>query len=229
MAASGLTFLQIVNRVLERLRETAVADFDESDYSSFISGLVNQVKTEIEEACYWHVMRNTFSVSTTNNTSQYSMTGAGQAAIILSGWNITNGQPLEKGSVAEFDRHFFGVGSSSVQTGSPTEYLQAGLDSGFDIVVDVWPVPITGKLDTLKFTVYTPQADLTDNGTVPLVPQNVLIEEVIARAKLERGDEDALQPDAQSQSGKFIRWDLLSAAVTKDRSIDGDENDWITE
>jgi hypothetical protein len=230
MSASGLTFLQIVNRVLERMRETAVATYSELDYSTFIAGLVNQVKTEIEDAWQWHFMRDTFSVSTTNNTSQYSLTNSRMSAVIVDAWNTTTGQQLMKGTVDGFNSKFFGVGSTgAVQTGSPTEYLQAGYDANFDIVVDVWPIPITGQLDTLKFNAYVPQADLAADATVPLVPQNVLIEETIARAMLERGDESAQQPDPNSPGGKFIRWDLLSSAISRDQGSDSTELDWEVE
>jgi hypothetical protein len=227
MAASGLTFLQIVNRVLERLREDSVATYNETTYSTFIAGLVNQVKTEIEEAWQWHALRETFSISTTNNTSSYSLTGAGMSAAILDAWNITTGQELCKGTVAGFNRKFFGVGSgNSVQTGSPTEYLKSGLDANYDITVDVYPIPVTGKLDTLKFNVYVPQADLAAGSTVPLVPQNVLVEETIARAMNERGDDMA--PKA-NPGETFIMQDLLDSAISIDQGTDQSEQDWEVE
>jgi hypothetical protein len=230
MAASALTFVQIINRVLERLRESAVTNYNDTDYSTFIAGIVNQVKSEIEDATYWHQMRETFSVSTTNNTSQYSLTGSQMNAVIIDAWNTTVGLQLSRGSVAGFNSKFFGVGSgNSVQTGSPTEYLPAGYDVNFDVVVDVWPIPVTGKLDTLKFNAYVPQADLAANATVPLVPQNVLIEETIARALLERGDEGAAQPDPSTPGGKFIRTDLLSQAVIRNQGADPTETDWEPE
>lgn len=226
MAASGLTFLQIVNRVLERLRETSVANYNSTDYSTMIAGIVNTVKSEIESSWQWHAMRETFSVATQNNVAQYALTGAGMAAKVIDAWNTTTGQELDKGTYAGFNRKFFGVGSSAVQTGSPTEYLQAGLDSNHDPVVDVWPIPVTGHLDTLKFNCYVPQDDLAANGTIPLVPQNVLIEETIARALNERGDETAPKP---APGETFIMQDLLDTAIAADRGYDESEVDWQVE
>jgi hypothetical protein len=226
MAASGLTFLQIVNRVLERLRESAVANYNDTDYSKLISGLVNTVKSEIESSWQWHALRDTFTVATSDNVSQYSLTDAGMAAKVVDAWNTTTGQQLEKGTYADFNSKFFGVGSQGVQTGSPTQYLQAGLDSNYDALVDVWPVPVTGKLDTLKFNVYVPQDDLAANGTVPLIPQDVLIEEVIARALNERGDENAPKP---MPNETFIMQDLLDSAIAADGGYDSTEMDWQVE
>lgn len=226
MAASGLTFLQIINRVLARLRESSVSNYNDTDYSSMIGSIVNTVKSEIEAAWQWHAMRETYSVTTLNNTSQYTLTGAGMAAKVIDAWNTTVGLKLEKGTYDDFNRKFFGVGSNAVQTGSPTQYLQAGLDANHDPVVDLWPIPVTGYLDTVKFNVYTPQDDLAANGTVPLVPQDVLIEETIARALIERGDEGAQQP---APGETFIKQDLLDSAIAADRGYDDTEMDWELE
>jgi hypothetical protein len=226
MAASGLTFLQIVNRVLERMRETAVGSYDSTDYSTMIAGMVNSVKSEIESSWQWHAMRDTYTVTCSDGVAQYALTDAGMAAKVIDAWNTTHGLQLCKGTVAGFNQKFFGVGSNSVQTGSPTQYLQAGLDASHDPVVDVWPVPATGYLDTLKFNVYTPQDDLAANGTVPLVPQNVLIEETIARALNERGDEMAPKP---APGETFIMQDLLDTAIAMDGGYDDDEMDWRVE
>ena len=226
MAASGLTFLQIVNRVLERLRETSVANYNSTDYSTMIAGMVNAVKAEIEASWQWHAMRDTFSVATTNNVAQYALTGGGMNAKVIDAWNTTTGQQLVKGTYASFNSKFFGVGSSAVQTGSPTQYLQSGRDANHDPVIDVWPIPVTGYLDTLKFNAYVPQSDLAANGTVPLVPQNVLIEETIARALNERGDETAPKP---APGETFIMQDLLDTAIAVDRGYDDSEMDWQVE
>lgn len=224
MAASALTFLQVINRVLERLRESSVAAFNSTDYSTHLGHIVNQVKAELEEAWYWHAMRETYSVSTSNNTSNYALTSSGMNAVVIDGWNTTTGDELGKGSVADFNAKFFGTGSSSVQTGSPRQYIPAGFDANFDLTVDVWPIPVTGNLDTLKFSVFVPQADLAASATVPLVPQNVLIEETIARALVERGDENAPKP---APGETFILRDLLASAIARDEGrTDPTESDW---
>lgn len=226
MAAYGLTFLQIVNRVLERMRESTVAAYNTTDYSTLIADLVNQVKAEIEAAWQWHALRNTFSVSPTTGVSHYALTDSGSHAKIIDGWNTTTGIQLTKGTNRDFNAKFFGVGSNSVQTGSPTMYLPAGLDANLDIAVDVWPIPVTGYLDTLKFNVYVPQDDLAANATVPLVPQNVLLEEVIARALNERGDEEAPKP---MPGETFIMKELLASAISADAGDDPTEMDWEPE
>jgi hypothetical protein len=166
MSASGLTYLQIINRVLGRLREGSVAANDSTEYSTFIGTLVNQVKAEIEDAFHWNSMRDTYSVSAEVGTTSYVLTGAGMNAVILNGWNSTTSQELRKSTNADFDQKFFGV--ESVHTGPVEQYLAAGFDANLDLKFDVWPSP--SAANTLKLNVYVPQADLSSDSTVPLVP-----------------------------------------------------------
>jgi hypothetical protein len=223
MAASGLTFLQIVNRVLERLRESSVAAYNSTDYSTMVAGVVNQVKAEIEDAWHWHSMRETYTVSAVPGTTNYSLTSSGMNAVVLSGWNTTTNGPMTRGSVNGFDRKFFGT--ASVPTGSPDQFLVAGFDANYDLTIDIYPPP--ASTNTLKLTVYVPQADLAASATVPLVPQNVLIEETIARMQVERGDEMAQRP---ADGETFIKRDLLDSAISRDQGrVDDSEMDWEPE
>jgi hypothetical protein len=223
MAASGMTLLQIVNRILERLRESTVAAYNSTDYSTLITAMVNQVKAEIEEAWYWHAMRETFTVTATSANTNYALTDSGMNAVVIDGWNTTTNRPMDRGTVRDFDTYFFGT--ATVQTGNPEEYIPAGFDSNYDLTIDIHPKPASDN--TLKFTVYVPQDDLAASATVPLVPQNVLIEETIARLLNERGDETAPKP---LPGQTFILQDLLAAAVSRDQGrTDDTEMDWVAE
>jgi len=225
MSASGLTFLQIINRVLSRLREAEVAAYNTTIYSTFIGTIVNQVKAEIEDAFHWNSMRDTYAVTTTSGTATYALVGAGMNAVILDGWNTTTNGKLTPGTNADFNQKFFGT--ATVQTGNTQQYIAAGFDANYDLKVDIWPSP-TATTNALKFNVYVPQADLAASATVPLCPQSVLIEETIARALLERGDEGAAVPQGPPGS-TFIRADLLSSAIAREDSYDPSESDWQAE
>lgn len=225
MTATELTFLQIVNRVLSRMRESTVSTYNETDYSTMVGHMVNQVKAEIEAAWYWHALRDTYSVAATNPNASYALTGTSSKAVILEGWNRTYGSLMKKSSNRRFNELFFGTPSgTAVQTGAIDKWLQSGLDSNYDVIVEVYPVPDVAQ--TLAFNVYVPQAELSDGSTICRIPQNVLIEEVIARLMHERGDENAPQP-VPGQT--FLRADLLAAAIVDDQSVDHNEMDWEAE
>lgn len=223
MAASGLTFLQIINRVLARMREDAVAAHDTNTYSTLIGTFVNAVKAEIEDAYHWQQLRDTYSVTATPGVSSYALTSSGMNAVIKDGWNTTVGRKLVAGTNDKFDERFFGVGSGSVQTGDVTEYIPSGLNSDFDLTIDVWPVPTSTNV--LKFNVYRPQADYSASADVPLIPQTVLIEGAVAMAMAERGDEGGT---AITKQEAFYK-DLLASAVTRAQAEDESETDWEVE
>lgn len=222
-----LTYLQIVNRVLQRMREATVATPTETMYSTLIANLVNQVKSEMERAWYWQALRDTYAVTAVDQTTSYAFTGAGPEAVVLDGWNTTTPLPLLRGTNTDFNDKFFNV--QTVQTGPITQYLPAGVNADYDLKIDTWPKPVTGSGagDALKFTLYVPQAELSDGGDIPLVPQSVLVEETVARAMIERGDEAAPKPDVPGDP--FIMHNLLSAAISRDAGHADEDMDWVAE
>jgi len=224
MTTYGQTYLQLVNIVLARMREASVATVAENTYSTFLSKLVNQVKSEMEQAFYWNALRDTYSVNTVTDTTSYTFTGAGPEAIVLNGWDTTSPSMLRRGTNAQFNAWFFGVPAASIQSGPPRYFIPAGVSADYDLKIDVWPKP--DGVYALAFNVYKTQPDLSAGTDVTLVPQSVLVEEVIARAMVERGDEMAPKP----QPGEtFIMRDLLAIAISREAGHDDDEMDWVSE
>ena len=64
------TYLQLVNDVLTRLRETTVANVSDTDYSALIGKLVNDAKREVEDAWDWEALATTYTITTSNGTSE---------------------------------------------------------------------------------------------------------------------------------------------------------------
>jgi len=54
-----MTYLQIVNSVLTRLRENQVDTVDFDEYSSLIAAFVNDAKAQIENSHSWSSLRST--------------------------------------------------------------------------------------------------------------------------------------------------------------------------
>ena len=219
MPAFGKTRLQIVNAVLPRLREAEVATTSTTVYSLFIAKLLDSVKTEIEQAHQWRDLRNTFALTCTVGTTLYSFTSSGQYARIMDMWNTSVPQQMALGSFSDFNQKFFGV--TTVETGHPTQYLPAGLDSSFDTQVDIWPSPST--TDAIKVNLYVPEPDPPTDATVILCPNQVLIEGIIALALAERGDDNGTAVDKQT----MLYEQMLRSAIAADTGHDNSETDWI--
>jgi hypothetical protein len=218
MAAYGLTRLQIINQVLPRLREGTAATSSSTTYASLIAALLNSVKTQIESAWQWKQLRDTYTVTAVPGTTSYSLTGSGQMAQIVDAWNTTTNKRLGRGTLSEFNERFFGF--TTVQTGDVSEYNVVGLDSNYDLQIDTWPNVVS--TNTLKVNVYTPTQDPSDS-TVILVPNQVLIEGIIALALAERGDDNGTAAQAQMA----LYQTMLADAIAAEADHDPSETDWM--
>jgi len=179
-----MTYLELVNDVLVRLRESTVSTVGETTYSSLIGKFVNDAKRQIEDSYNWNVLGQTITVSTTSGTSSYALTGAGQKFRIAEALNTTNYIVLSNIAVSEMNRNLnFGT---PVQ-GVPTEYCFSGVDGSGDTKVDLFPIP--NGVYTLKFDLTIPQANLSADGTSVKVLDYLVTQSAYARALIERGED----------------------------------------
>lgn len=213
-----MTYLEIVNTILKRLREDAVSSIDETTQSAVIGEIVNTVKQEIEDAWKWNVLRDTIRVNTVADTFRYILTGAGTRSLITDVWNVTEEERLKKASVRELDNWLY---TDSSNKASPDFYGPNGSDSSGDMQVDLFPIPDT--VYALDFNLILKQADLSATSDVPLIPNNVLVLGAWAMAVSERGEDggasfneidamyrqalsDAIALDAANQHESELTW-----------------------
>jgi hypothetical protein len=94
-----MTYLQIINAVLRRLRETEVTDVNETDYSKLIGEYVNSVKKEVEAAWDWNALRTTLTLNTVDGVFNYTLLGSGSRFRVSDVVNDTSNYMLQqKGS-----------------------------------------------------------------------------------------------------------------------------------
>jgi hypothetical protein len=183
-----MTYLEIVNKVLKRLREPTVASVSENSYSSLIGDLVNVAKREIEDAWNWSTLRTTLTATTAPDLFNYVLRGAGTRFRVLEIINDTDNVFLYPRDSKWFERSLL---MSPVQKGSPLYYNFNGVTAYGDTQVDVFPVP--DAVYTLRFNVVMPQDDLTLDTEVVQIPYTLLIEGTLARAIAERGEDGGNQ------------------------------------
>jgi hypothetical protein len=179
-----MTYLELVNDVLIRLRETTVSTVSETTYSSLIGKFVNDAKRQIEDSYNWNVLGQTITVTTTSGTSSYSLTGAGQKFRINDAINTTSVITLDNTTTADMNRKLnFGTPSQSI----PSEFCFSGVDGNGDTKVDLFPVP--NGVYTLKFDLTIPQANLSADGTSVKVLDYLVTQSAYARGLIERGED----------------------------------------
>ena len=220
MPAFGQTKLQIINSVLGRLREAEVATSSITTYAVLVSNVLNTVKTQIEQAWRWYELRDTYALTVIPGTTSYALTSSGQFAQIIDAWNTTIDREVTRGSYAEFNRYFFSV--DTVQTGDVQKYNITGLNNAYDLQIDTWP-NVTST-NSLSINIYKPLPDPSDS-TVILVPNQVLIEGMVAYLMAERGDDSGTAYQAQLDLYK----DQLAGAIVAETGHDFTEVDWSAE
>ena len=179
-----MTYLELVNDVLTRLRETTVSTVSETTYSALIGKFVNDAKRQIEDSYNWNCLTQTITVTTTGGTSSYALTGAGQKFRVNDALNTTSLIGLRNIEFVDMNRKLnLGAPSQSI----PSEFCFSGVDSSGDTKVDLFPVP-SGAF-TLLFDLTIPQAALSADGTSVKVLDYLVTQSAYARALIERGED----------------------------------------
>ena len=179
-----MTYLELVNDVLIRLRETTVSTVSETSYSALIGKFVNDDKRQIEDSYNWNCLNQTITVTTASGTSSYSLTGVGQKFRVGEVLNTTSNITLSNIAVADMNRKLnFSTPAQSI----PSQYCFSGVDGSGDTKVDLFPIP--SGVFTLKFDVTVPQANLTSDGTSVKVLDYLVAQSAYARGLIERGED----------------------------------------
>ena len=218
MPAFGRTRLQIINAVLPRMREAEVATSSSTVYAALVATVLNLVKAQMEQAWQWRDLRDTYDVTVTPGTTSYALLSAGQFAQIIDIWNTTSDSEVTRGTTREFNKYFFGT--DTVATGDVSRYNPVGLNASYDIQFDTWP-DVTAT-NALKVNVYRPEPDPTNDSTIVIVPNQVLVEGMVAYLLAERGDDGGIA----AQTQQAIYQDMLSGAIAGEVGQDQSEVDW---
>ena len=182
-----MTYLELVNDVLVRLREPVVTTYNETTYSTLIAKFINDAKRQIEDAFSWNALGTTITVTTVANTSSYSLTGAGQKFQVMDVINTTSLVGLKNISFTDMNRK---LNFAPVATETPVQYAFDGVDGSYDTQVKLYPIP--NGVYTVKFMLTVPQATLASDSTVVKVPDVLVVQNAYARALVERGEDGGL-------------------------------------
>jgi len=199
-----MTYLELVNDVLIRLRESTVTTVGETAYSSLIGKFVNDAKRQIEDSFNWNVLSTTVTITTVANTSSYSMTGAGQKFQVNDAINTTSDVGLQNISFVRMNRN---LNFATPATGVPAEYAFSGVDGSGDTKVELYAIP--DGVYTILFDLAVPQAALSADATSVKVLDYLVAQSAYARALIERGEDGGT---ASSEAYALFRG-MLSDAI----------------
>ena len=205
-----MTFLQLINNVLIRLRETQVSTNTETAYSTLIGLFVNDAKRQIEDSFSWNVLGQTVTLTTTAGTYVYSMTGTGQKFQVQDALNTTANVGLQNISFVEMNRFQNLV---PTVTGVPQYYAFDGVDGNGDTKVVLYPRP--DGVYNIPFALTVPQATLASDSTVVLVPDTLVVQNAFARALVERGEDGGMNSSEAYQLYRNMLSDHIALEGTR--------------
>lgn len=214
-----MTYLQLVNNVLRRLREDEVTSITQTTYAKLIGDFVNDAKTLVESAFEWSANNLAVTVSAISGTKTYTLTGSGTAIRTINAINDTSNVFLKYESATWFDEKY---NIQDLVTGSPEYFTYRGIDINGNTVIEVYPTPDASY--TLLFNIVKDPVDLVQNTDTLAIPHQPIIQTAYAMALRERGE-----TGGQSAAEQFVIADaFLSDAIALDASKNPEKLVWRT-
>jgi len=178
-----MTYLNLMNNVLRRLREEETTSVTGTTYVKMVGDFINDAKKLVEEATDWSALRDTIVVTTAASDNSYSLTGSSDNVKVMSVLNDTKNCFMNYQTKDWFNEQIYLLNASE---GAPLYYTYNGLDANGDTEVLVNPKP--DGVYSLRFNVVKRQADLSTSTDVILVPAQPVIHYAVALLARERGE-----------------------------------------
>jgi hypothetical protein len=180
-----MTYLQLVNSVLRRMREDEVVSIENSNdsYVKLIGEFVNDARRIVEDAWDWSALRSTITVTTTDDVFSYSMTGTNNSFKILDVINDTSNFFMRSASSSWMNNAYL---VQEPTKGSPEYYSWNGVDANGNALVDLYPKP--DKAYTLRFNIVDRADAFTLDADKLVVPSSPVVQYAVALASRERGE-----------------------------------------
>ena len=219
-----MTYRELINQVLIRLRENTIAtdwsgavndSSTVSAYHKVIGSLVNDAKRHVEERHDWLNLRETKNINTVSGTKNYNLS-SGQQIKIIDSINNNTGQHLKQVSKLYVNT----VKYPTDGAGEPMYYAFNGSDTSNNLKVDLSPVPTA--VHTISFDIVKYQDNLTNASTVLKVPAQPVILGAWARAIAERGEDGGTQSSLTAGEAN----EALKQAIILDSGNTRYETDW---
>ena len=214
-----MTYLDLVNNVLRRMREDEVSSVQSTTYSKMVGDFVNDAKKIVEAAWDWSALRTTLTITTTADIFNYVLTGSQNRIKALNVINDTDNIFMEYRPATWFDDKYL---NQDPVSGSPAYYTYNGVDSSGDSQIDVYPKP--DGVYTIRFNCIFRNDDLSADVDTLLIPSMPVIHLAIALLARERGETGGTS--APEYFG--IADTYLSDAIALDAQKHPDETVWYT-
>lgn len=218
-----MTYLDLVNKVLLRLREPEVTTVQGSGtsnrYARLIGEFVNEAKSQVEAAWDWSALRSTLTATTSSGVFNYEIQGSRNNFKVLDVLNDTSEFVMQYKDAAWFNQQFL---LTTPETGSPYYYNFNGVSADGDTQVDVYPIP--DGVYTLRFNITLRNLVLSDDADEVVIPTRPIILFATAMAIEERGEDGG----QQSMNAYAAAQSALSDEISLDAARHPEDVIWYT-
>lgn len=202
MSASAITLLDVVNKIMIRLRDQAVTSITSTiestggtpAYTDTVVRLINDARREVEDCFNWTALQQTITLTTVSGTKLYNLEDttaevySNQRTRVLDVYNTTTDARLIP---RPFDwvRKQSQISSSTNQ--EPFAYAVAGYNASQTIQLQLFETP--DAIYSIDVECIIPQEDLTANTDYFKVPWYPVYLRSLALAIRERGEDEGEQ------------------------------------
>ena len=178
-----MTYLNLMNNVLRRLREEETTSVTSTTYIKMVGDFINDAKKVVEEATDWSALRETIGITTTASDNSYSLTGGGDNVKVMSMLNDTQNCFMTYQTKDWFNDALY---ISNAVEGAPKYFTYNGLDGNGDTQILLGPTP--DGVYSIRVDLVKRQTDLTANSDSLLIPAQPVIHLAVALLARERGE-----------------------------------------
>ena len=205
-----MTYLELVNNVLKRLREDTVATVDENDYSSLIGVFVNDARILAEDAWQWSSLKTTETFDTVVGQSSYALTGIDPRSEVLCVLDTAERRELKYQPSRQFRLERL---VTDAPNADPMYYTFNDTDANGDMEIEITPNP--DSVRTIDVDVVKRTAQLTADSDKLVIPANPVQQLAYAMAIQERGEAGGMSSTQQFTIAQRALQDAISLDATK--------------
>ncbi len=180
-----MTYLQLVNSVLRRMRETETDTIENSNdsYVKLVGEFVNDARRIVEDAWDWSALRTTLIAETQAGVFNLKLEGTNNSFKILDVINDTSNLFMRPASSAWMNNAYL---IQEPLTGSPEYYSFNGVFTDGSAQVDIYPKP--DGVYKINFNIVDRTDPFTNDTDKLYVPSAPVIQYAVALASRERGE-----------------------------------------
>lgn len=214
-----MTYLELVNNILLRLREREVTSVNNNAYSKLIGVFINEAKTEIENVWNWSALRETLTLTTESGVFAYELNGTQNNFSVMDVVNQNGDFFMEYRTQHDFNQFYL---NQNPETGNPRYYNFNGVSADRDTMVDLYPKP--DAVYTIFFNIIQRTTNMTENSDTLKIPDQPVLNLAYAKAIEERGEDGGISASSAYATAQRI----LNDAVAQDAARHSEEVVWYS-